>query len=318
MTQDSWESLYQMILRVTGPWHVCFFVVIIFLGSFYLVNLILAIVAMSYNQLQKKAEEEEEAAAAEEAAYVEACRQIEEDTYTMGGGSSMAPQSRRGSRLPSTSFSMSQQHLEPNSFKLRGRNLHSSKRPFRPSIVSNEFGNETLLTRVQVDGVSSCNYPNGNGSRRSGKSQPSMTIPPFSSSSSSSSSSCSSSSILSSKCFPTSGFAEIQCDHNESLFQPKLKMPDATGERAVSNSIEFKNPSLVFKPTHRKAKPPGTLKLTTILPTASADSLNVIPRPRRKVSETLSFFLILYCSFYCLIYLLIYLFIHLLSRLYFA
>lgn len=46
----------------------CFFVVIIFLGSFYLVNLILAIVAMSYDELQRKAEEEEEAAAAEEAA----------------------------------------------------------------------------------------------------------------------------------------------------------------------------------------------------------------------------------------------------------
>lgn len=38
-----------------------FFIVIIFLGSFYLVNLILAIVAMSYDELQKKAEEEEKA-----------------------------------------------------------------------------------------------------------------------------------------------------------------------------------------------------------------------------------------------------------------
>lgn len=45
MTQDYWESLYQMILRTTGPWHMGFFVVVIFLGSFYLVNLILAIVA---------------------------------------------------------------------------------------------------------------------------------------------------------------------------------------------------------------------------------------------------------------------------------
>lgn len=60
MTQDYWESLYQMILRSAGPWHMCFFVVIIFLGSFYLVNLILAIVAMSYDDLQKRAEEEAE------------------------------------------------------------------------------------------------------------------------------------------------------------------------------------------------------------------------------------------------------------------
>ncbi|KAL4710946.1 hypothetical protein ACJJTC_017911 [Scirpophaga incertulas] len=80
MTQDYWENLYQLVLRSAGSWHVLFFVVIIFLGSFYLVNLILAIVAMSYDELQKKAEEEEQAeeealrqaAAAEAAAYAEA------------------------------------------------------------------------------------------------------------------------------------------------------------------------------------------------------------------------------------------------------
>jgi len=65
MTQDFWEDLYQLVLRAAGPWHMLFFIVIIFLGSFYLVNLILAIVAMSYDELQKKAEEEE--AAEEEA-----------------------------------------------------------------------------------------------------------------------------------------------------------------------------------------------------------------------------------------------------------
>ena len=57
-----------MVLRTAGPWHIIFFLVIIFLGSFYLVNLILAIVAMSYDELQKKAEEEEEAALLEEEA----------------------------------------------------------------------------------------------------------------------------------------------------------------------------------------------------------------------------------------------------------
>ena len=54
--------------RTAGPWHIIFFLLIIFLGSFYLVNLILAIVAMSYDELQKKAEEEEEAALLEEEA----------------------------------------------------------------------------------------------------------------------------------------------------------------------------------------------------------------------------------------------------------
>nr|ABH12275.1 putative voltage-gated sodium channel [Cyriopagopus schmidti] len=78
MTQDFWESLYQMVLKTAGPIHMLFFVVIIFLGSFYLVNLILAIVAMSYDELQKKAEEEEEAIAREERALEEA-RRIKEE-----------------------------------------------------------------------------------------------------------------------------------------------------------------------------------------------------------------------------------------------
>lgn len=72
MTQDYWENLYQLVLRSAGPWHMLFFIVIIFLGSFYLVNLILAIVAMSYDELQKKAEEEE--AAEEEAIRVRICK----------------------------------------------------------------------------------------------------------------------------------------------------------------------------------------------------------------------------------------------------
>ena len=38
--------------------HILFFIFNIFLGSFYLINLILAIVAMSYDELQRQAEEE--------------------------------------------------------------------------------------------------------------------------------------------------------------------------------------------------------------------------------------------------------------------
>ena len=39
MTQDYWEDLYQGVLRTAGQGHVLFFVMVIFLGSFYLVNL---------------------------------------------------------------------------------------------------------------------------------------------------------------------------------------------------------------------------------------------------------------------------------------
>ncbi|XP_072364238.1 sodium channel protein type 1 subunit alpha-like isoform X2 [Scyliorhinus torazame] len=50
MTQDYWENLYHQILRTAGKAYMLFFVVVIFLGSFYLVNLILAVVAMAYDE----------------------------------------------------------------------------------------------------------------------------------------------------------------------------------------------------------------------------------------------------------------------------
>uniref|UniRef100_A0A8C3V8Q3 Sodium channel protein n=1 Tax=Catharus ustulatus TaxID=91951 RepID=A0A8C3V8Q3_CATUS len=50
MTQDYWENLYQLTLRAVGKSYMVFFVVVIFLGSFYLINLILAVVAMAYEE----------------------------------------------------------------------------------------------------------------------------------------------------------------------------------------------------------------------------------------------------------------------------
>ena len=82
MTQDYWENLYQIVrfvshlqhltsrdgcllpreqvIRAAGVPQALFFVLTIFMGAFYLVNLILAIVAMSYENQQKQDEEEEE------------------------------------------------------------------------------------------------------------------------------------------------------------------------------------------------------------------------------------------------------------------
>jgi hypothetical protein len=47
-------------LSAAGRYHFLYFVVVIFFGSFYLVNLILAIVSMSYLEQQKKVEAENE------------------------------------------------------------------------------------------------------------------------------------------------------------------------------------------------------------------------------------------------------------------
>ncbi|NWW15039.1 SCN5A protein, partial [Falcunculus frontatus] len=53
MTQDYWERLYQQTLRASGKVYVVFFMMVIFLGSFYLVNLILAVVTMAYEDQNK-------------------------------------------------------------------------------------------------------------------------------------------------------------------------------------------------------------------------------------------------------------------------
>ncbi|XP_056281691.1 sodium channel, voltage-gated, type I-like, alpha isoform X1 [Pseudoliparis swirei] len=65
MTQDYWENLYQQTLRAAGKPYMIFFVLVIFLGSFYLINLILAVVAMAYEEqsqatIKEALEKEEE------------------------------------------------------------------------------------------------------------------------------------------------------------------------------------------------------------------------------------------------------------------
>ncbi|XP_044160926.1 sodium channel protein type 2 subunit alpha-like isoform X11 [Bufo gargarizans] len=60
MTQDYWENLYQLTLRASGKTYMIFFVLVIFLGSFYLVNLILAVVAMAYEEQNQATLEEAE------------------------------------------------------------------------------------------------------------------------------------------------------------------------------------------------------------------------------------------------------------------
>nr|XP_020034055.1 sodium channel protein type 11 subunit alpha [Castor canadensis] len=61
MTQDSWEKLYRQTLRTSGLYSVFFFVVVIFLGSFYLMNLTLAVVTMAYEEQNRNVAAETEA-----------------------------------------------------------------------------------------------------------------------------------------------------------------------------------------------------------------------------------------------------------------
>ena len=42
--------LFLQVVATGGPIHVIFFTIVVFFGSFYLINLMLAVVAMSYEE----------------------------------------------------------------------------------------------------------------------------------------------------------------------------------------------------------------------------------------------------------------------------
>ena len=56
MTLGSWENLYQIVLRATMPAYVVFFALGIFIGSFYLINMIICIILMSSDELSRMQE----------------------------------------------------------------------------------------------------------------------------------------------------------------------------------------------------------------------------------------------------------------------
>ncbi|XP_074168699.1 sodium channel protein type 5 subunit alpha isoform X3 [Rhinolophus sinicus] len=100
MTQDCWERLYQQTLRSAGKIYMIFFMLVIFLGSFYLVNLILAVVAMAYEEQNQAtiAETEEKEKRFQEA--MEMLKKEHENRLSITHGlsrNSMKPRSSRGS-----------------------------------------------------------------------------------------------------------------------------------------------------------------------------------------------------------------------------
>ncbi|GLV43437.1 Na channel protein 60E [Carabus blaptoides fortunei] len=58
ITLDYWENVYNMVLSTCGPISVSFFTVVVFFGSFYLINLMLAVVALSYEEEAEITQEE--------------------------------------------------------------------------------------------------------------------------------------------------------------------------------------------------------------------------------------------------------------------
>uniref|UniRef100_A0A3P8TCD1 Sodium channel protein n=1 Tax=Amphiprion percula TaxID=161767 RepID=A0A3P8TCD1_AMPPE len=95
MTQDFWENLYMLTLRAAGKTYMIFFVLVIFVGSFYLVNLILAVVAMAYEEQNQATIEEAEQKEAEFKAMLEQLKKQQEETQVISKLSSKSAKERR-------------------------------------------------------------------------------------------------------------------------------------------------------------------------------------------------------------------------------
>uniref|UniRef100_A0A3B4H6P8 Sodium channel protein n=1 Tax=Pundamilia nyererei TaxID=303518 RepID=A0A3B4H6P8_9CICH len=106
MTQDFWENLYMLTLRAAGKTYMIFFVLVIFVGSFYLVNLILAVVAMAYEEQNQATIEEAQQKEAEFKAMLEQLKKQQEETQAAledEGGGHLSRSSSEVSKLSSKS-----------------------------------------------------------------------------------------------------------------------------------------------------------------------------------------------------------------------
>lgn len=76
---DAWGRLYMLTLHTSGEGYVSFYVIVVFLGSYYLINLILAVVYMAYEEEVAAVEEELQEALELEAAERRAREKEEKD-----------------------------------------------------------------------------------------------------------------------------------------------------------------------------------------------------------------------------------------------
>ncbi|NWZ62693.1 SCN5A protein, partial [Acrocephalus arundinaceus] len=130
MTQDYWERLYQQTLRSAGKIYMLFFMLVIFLGSFYLINLILAVVAMAYEEQNQAtiAETEEKERKFREA--MEMLKKEQEALATKG----------------IDSMSLSSLEMSPKSGKER-----RNKRKKKKSLGADEYGEDQRNPKCDYD-----------------------------------------------------------------------------------------------------------------------------------------------------------------------
>ncbi|XP_075444026.1 sodium channel protein type 5 subunit alpha-like isoform X1 [Ascaphus truei] len=133
MTQDYWENLYQLTLRASGKTYMIFFVFVIFLGSFYLVNLILAVVAMAYEEQNQATIAEAEA---KEKEFQRAMEQLKKEQEAIAA---------KGPDAGSHSS------CEMSPFKSKNAKERRNRRKKKKSSEVDEYGDDTKFPRLESD-----------------------------------------------------------------------------------------------------------------------------------------------------------------------
>uniref|UniRef100_A0A671XYB6 Sodium channel protein n=1 Tax=Sparus aurata TaxID=8175 RepID=A0A671XYB6_SPAAU len=144
MTQDFWENLYMLTLRAAGKTYMIFFVLVIFVGSFYLVNLILAVVAMAYEEQNQATIEEAEQKEAEFKAMLEQLKRQQEETQ-VGTVSEAALEDEGGGHLSRSSSEVSK--LSSKSAKER----RNRKKKWRQKEQEKEKGDSEKVVKSESD-----------------------------------------------------------------------------------------------------------------------------------------------------------------------
>ncbi|MED6291168.1 Sodium channel protein type 8 subunit alpha, partial [Characodon lateralis] len=151
MTQDFWENLYMLTLRAAGKTYMVFFVLVIFVGSFYLVNLILAVVAMAYEEQNQATMEEAEQKEAEFKAMLEQLKKQQEETQaaamatSAGTVSEAALEDVEGGHLSRSSSEVSK--LSSKSAKER----RNRKKKWRQKEQEKEKGDSEKVVKSESD-----------------------------------------------------------------------------------------------------------------------------------------------------------------------
>ncbi|XP_055364933.1 sodium channel, voltage gated, type VIII, alpha subunit b isoform X2 [Betta splendens] len=151
MTQDFWENLYMLTLRAAGKTYMIFFVLVIFVGSFYLVNLILAVVAMAYEEQNQATMEEAEQKEAEFKAMLEQLKKQQEETQaaamatSAGTVSEAALEDEGGGHLSRSSSEVSK--LSSKSAKER----RNRKKKWRQKEQEKEKGDSEKFVKSESD-----------------------------------------------------------------------------------------------------------------------------------------------------------------------